>query len=207
MPLMGYRAYARHRGVTLAAVQKAIQTGRIATVMVGNAPKIDSDQADRDWLAKTDPAAQSLLYSAGRQSVLGAAAVNAQPPEDRDDDSPGANDKPPADPEDQSTAEYRLHRAQRERIRKEREQLELDELKGSLIRLEDAKRLAFTSFRGLRDVVLTVPARVANHCAGMADAFEIEQLLEQHLAEAFRQFNPGQFLAADDEDESDDDAG
>lgn len=201
MPLMGYRAYARHRGVTLAGVQKAIASGRISTVLVGDKPRIDSDQADRDWTLRTDPAAQSLLYSAGPPAASASerAAPRTELP-DPDDDGDAAT-------EDTATVEYRTHRAERERIRKEREQLELDELRGSLIRLEDAKRLAFTSYRALRDVALAVPARVANQVAGMTDAWEIEQHLEHQLSEAFRQFNPGQFLAADDEDERDDETG
>lgn len=193
---MGYRAYARHRGVRLSAVQKAITTGRIGTVLVGDKPRIDSDQADRDWTLRTDPAAQSLLYSAGPKGT-----------QRQDQQNDGEDGPETSTPEDTATAEYRTHRAEREGIRKEREQLELDELRGSLIRLDDAKRLAFTSFRALRDVALTVPARVANQVAGMSDAWEIEQHLERHLSEAFKQFNPGQFLAADDEDEGDDEAG
>lgn len=55
---MKLRAYARHRGVTLAAVQKAVETGRVTAVrrnekgwLVG----IDQEQADREWAERTDP--------------------------------------------------------------------------------------------------------------------------------------------------------
>jgi hypothetical protein len=45
---LSLRAYARHRGVTLAAVQKARQTGRIPALADGS---IDPDTADAAWSA------------------------------------------------------------------------------------------------------------------------------------------------------------
>lgn len=52
---MGYREYARHRGVNLFAVQKAIKAGRISVTADG---RIDSEAADRQWAASTDAALQ-----------------------------------------------------------------------------------------------------------------------------------------------------
>ncbi len=52
MPLLSLRAYAKHRGVSLAAVQKAIHSGRITPTSDG---LIDSDRADAEWNAKTRP--------------------------------------------------------------------------------------------------------------------------------------------------------
>ena len=138
---MGYREYARHRQVTLRAVQKAIEAGRIKVVVVDGKSKIDSEQADRDWVTNTDPAKQSLLYSAGPDhgdSLLrepqaglatGAGAARTAVPA-----SSGDDDEPPDEPAaggatDDDTKAYRAERAQRERIRREREQLELDQLR------------------------------------------------------------------------------
>jgi hypothetical protein len=50
MAALSLRAYARHRGVSLAAVQKAIQTGRIQTTAEG---RIDVAQADQEWERNT----------------------------------------------------------------------------------------------------------------------------------------------------------
>lgn len=55
---LSLRAYAKHRGVTLQAVQKAIATGRIATVTTAGKKGINPDQADRQWDATTDPGMQ-----------------------------------------------------------------------------------------------------------------------------------------------------
>ena len=51
MALVSQRAYARHRGVSLAAAQNAIKMGRIRTAADG---KIDADQADGDWERNTN---------------------------------------------------------------------------------------------------------------------------------------------------------
>lgn len=56
MAEMSIRAYARHRGVSHASVQKAIETGRITTLANG---QIDPAVADREW-------EQNTRYSASR---------------------------------------------------------------------------------------------------------------------------------------------
>ena len=50
MAILSQRAYARHRGVAVSAVQKAIETGRISTQPDG---RIDSEQADVEWEQNT----------------------------------------------------------------------------------------------------------------------------------------------------------
>jgi hypothetical protein len=51
MAILSLRAYARHRGVGLSTVQKAISSGRITPLPDG---RIDSDQADREWQENTN---------------------------------------------------------------------------------------------------------------------------------------------------------
>jgi hypothetical protein len=53
MALMGLRAYARHRGVNLKAVQDAIARGTIRKRPDG---AIDSEEADADWDRNAGPA-------------------------------------------------------------------------------------------------------------------------------------------------------
>src|SRR4051794_26411293 len=50
MALLSQRAYAKHRGMALSAVQKAINSGRISTLPDG---RIDADLADHEWEANT----------------------------------------------------------------------------------------------------------------------------------------------------------
>jgi hypothetical protein len=51
VPLVSIRGYAKHRGVSHTAVEKAVKQGRIRTVD----GKIDVEQADRDWNRNSSP--------------------------------------------------------------------------------------------------------------------------------------------------------
>lgn len=53
---MNLSAYAQHRGVTVAAVKKAITTGRIKVGKENGKYKIDSEVADKQWSANSDAA-------------------------------------------------------------------------------------------------------------------------------------------------------
>lgn len=227
MALMGFREYARHRGVTLRAVQKAIEAERIAIVEIDGARKIDADHADRDWRLNTDPAAQSLLYSAGLLGATGAsnncpeaeagmaagpgAAMSAAPGSSLDGGSARTDQRDETDdvpaPTDQ-TDEYRIERAKRERLRREREEIELSKIRGNIIELAEAKLVVFTSFRTLRDAMLHVAVRVKDRCAAETDPFVVEQIIEAEIVATFARFDPSRMLQPpdDDDDDADDDA-
>ena len=65
MATVSQRAYARHRGISLAAVQKAIKAGRIRTTADG---KIDAELADQEWERNTNYGASPAT---GEASVSG----------------------------------------------------------------------------------------------------------------------------------------
>lgn len=192
--LMGQREYARHRGCALRAVQKAIEAGRIKLVAGPDGkPKIDSEQADRDWVQNTDPAKQSLLYT-----VPTSAPPQAPLPGDEPAAPPATgDDEPPAG----QTEAYRLARAEREKVRLDRERIELEQLRGNLIDLGEAKRLAFSAFRELRDAVLNVPARIKDECAATIDPLLVEQLIERELSKALASFDLARVTS--DQDDAD----
>lgn len=126
---------------------------------------------------------------APRQAVGGLASAagaggSADLPASAEPDEPG-----PAD-----TSEYRKARAERERTNADTAALELDRLRGKLIDVDEAKRLAFTSFRGIRDAVLNVPARVAAQCAAETDALRVEHIIEAELTSALLRFAPEKLL-------------
>lgn len=69
MPLLSLRGYARHRGVSLMAVQKAIRTRRIETVD----GRIDPEIADLQWEQRTRTytrAARQTVHSPGEPKRL-----------------------------------------------------------------------------------------------------------------------------------------
>lgn len=74
------RSYAAQRGVSEAAVRKAIATERITTLPDGT---IDPDRADAEWGAQTDPAKQSSLHARqmGADTAAGKSRAAATKPE------------------------------------------------------------------------------------------------------------------------------
>jgi hypothetical protein len=202
MALMGYREYSRHAGVTLRAVQKAIDAGYI---LITPDKKIDSDQADRDWRNSTEVMRPAVSMSAPVSSPLRPAPGSSRPranisappgPEVGGDDD-GAD---PVEPEsDATTSEYRSHRASREKFSALKQELEYKQLVGELISVDEAKRIAFTTFRGIRDSVLNVPARLKDQLSAIDDPYEIERLLEASLADALAGVDLGRMLQDQDE--------
>jgi hypothetical protein len=162
----------------------------------GEGMPMTSADAARAWRAAARDLARSAESRIDREPTLGD-VIGAADPAAADD---AATEQTGTD---QNSAEYRKHRADNERIRSERAQLELDQLKGSLIAVDDAKRLAFTAFRQIRDLVLNVPARVSAQLAAETDAFRISELLDKELTEAFAAFTP-ESVVKDTEEEDDD---
>ncbi|AOZ05955.1 hypothetical protein [Cupriavidus malaysiensis] len=207
MAEMSQRAFARHLGVTLRAVQKAIASGRIR---LNDNRKIDSESAAADWVRNTDEGRVSFSDLSRRR-----APVSASPDEDEeelDEEGMDANGPPAAGgaavatagaKEDPAVRQYRVERAARESIRRQREQAELDEYRGALIDVAEAQRLAFTAFRTLRDAVLNVPVRVKDLLAAETDPTRIEAMLEKELASALQQVDQAAILREQEEDEDD----
>jgi hypothetical protein len=64
---MSLRAYARHRGVSLRAVQKAIASGRIAARADG---RLDAATADANWARNTAPRPISAAKPSAKRPVI-----------------------------------------------------------------------------------------------------------------------------------------
>lgn len=190
MPIMGYREYARHRGVALRAVQKAIESKRITPVNVAGKLKIDSDQADRDWRENTDPVARSMLFTSGPQSPA------------------APDDETQARPEDDSDLELRQTRIETMQIKRDRERLELQREQGRLVDRDEVARLRFTEFRALRDALGNVALRTAPALAIEHDPIACERIVREALDEVLRAF-ADEVLTRDvtqDVDDDDDEA-
>lgn len=170
-----------------------VSKSQVARDRAAGMPMHDADAA-RGWRALQHDVSRTVEGRIDRPSVpagaaeAGASSASAEPDE----------------PQDGDTTQFRTARAARERTNADRAALELEQLRGRLIDLADAQRLAFTAFRSLRDAVLNVPARVKDQCAAMTDALAIEQLLDAELGTALGGFNPDKVLAdSDDDDEAD----
>jgi len=153
MPLVSLRAYAKHRGVRLSAVQKAIQTGRIQTTPDG---RIDSEQADADWEARTRP-------GQGRAAHRG-----TEPPRT---DAAGGLD-------------YFKARAIRESYLARLAKIEFEEKTAKLVSRDEVQVAAFTLARTVRDNLLNLPDRLAALLASESDADRVHQILTEEIRKA-----------------------
>lgn len=172
--MLSRRQYARRRGVSEAAVRRAIETGRI-TVGPGN--KIDPIKADRQWNMSTD-------LSRPLNSVTG----NPKHRKGDDDDGPGALADLPAraaaDPElaKHATA-WAAARAAREQVRAQIDLKELQRLQGTLIDRNKARSAAYSHTRRARDIVLGIRDRIRTALAGIpgVDLVEVDRRVEHEL--------------------------
>lgn len=77
----------------------------------------------------------------------------------------GDSTTPPGSPEDdqvdENTSAYRVDRARNERIRADRAEIELRQLRGELVAVREVEQMQFTAGRITRDRVEMVPARAA----------------------------------------------
>jgi hypothetical protein len=90
---------------------------------------------------------------------------------------PGPDDE--TGPADENTTAYRADRARNERIKADRAELELQQLRGELISVRESEELHFTSARVTRDRLLMVPARLG----GELHALVLSLVPEEQRAE------------------------
>jgi phage terminase Nu1 subunit (DNA packaging protein) len=155
--LLTQAQYARHRGVSRAAVSQAISAGRISLVLGPDGTKgIDPAVADVQWAANTDQA-QSARANASKRL-------------------PGNGDPHGAD--------YLKSRARREQAEADMAEMRAAELAGQLVSAERVRLAASRMARMLRDAVLGVPSRIAPTIAAETDAHLIEQALLASLRRA-----------------------
>jgi hypothetical protein len=153
--LITQRAYAKLRGVSPPAVCKAVKTGRIRLVY----GKIDPEQADREWAANTlgmgdkGPTGGNGGRPAGQ--VAGEAA------------SPGGT--------------YSDQRAIHEGFKARLAQLDFERQSGKVLEGDKVRAAWFNNTRRARDMLLTIPDRLAPVLAGESDRFEVHRILLEEI--------------------------
>ena len=162
--LITLREYARRRGVSHVAVQRAVNSGRISTVN----GKIDPAEADGQWRENTD-------QSKPRNVITGApkhARIPGQPPQPMalagiDGLAGGIV----------NTTGYARARAARELYQALLAKLELDRQNGILVRADEVRVGAFNCARKTRDQLLALADRVATTLAAESDPAEVHRIL------------------------------
>lgn len=182
MAKLNFAAYARHRGVTPAAVTKAVATGRISTEVDPRSGRrvIDSDRADREWDENTDRAKQEGSAAHLKRPSPAAPTSEIQPDEPTTQAPPAL---PPSDPVSAS-ASIQLSRARREHFNAELARLKFERESGKLVEADQVQRRSFDTARIVRESMLNIPDRVAAQLAGETDARRIHELLTGEITKA-----------------------
>jgi hypothetical protein len=181
MEPMSLRAYARHRGVSLRAVQKAIQSGRISLRDDG---RLDADLADASWSRNTAPrplpASKSARVLSPHQSVH------------HHSDAP-RTDVPRREPSDpprlESGIEFQKARAIRESYQARLTKLDYEERSGKLVSKDEIQVVSFNLYRQFRDGMLNIPDRLAAVLAAESDSGRVHELLATEIRKALEGFS------------------
>ncbi len=160
------RAYGRHRGVSDAAVRKAIKVGRITAESDGT---IDPDKADAEWETNTDVAQQ--------RKPVPQAALNAVTETLREQGSATQG------------STYMQARAANEVLKAQTNRICLQQLKRELVDRSKALAHVFKLARAERDAWVSWPARISAQMAAELEVdahtmhVTLETYVRQHLAE------------------------
>lgn len=170
MELMGIREYARHRGVSQAAVSKAIDSGRIAEAVqfIGKDKKkkrINVLRADQLWAENT--------------------ILNSKNADHNYEGSPKAinNNKT-----NTSTA-----RSVKEVYSAKMEQLKYEKMVGSLVDADDVKKAARDMGLAVRDALQYIPDKLAPILAAESDIEKVNDLLSEEIRSALDAMSRGNF--------------
>jgi hypothetical protein len=157
------RAYARHRGCTLRAVQKAVESKRIS--LTGG--KVDFEQADRDWQKNTFVGA-SLGQQAKTKPVPIAPVQRTGP-----------------DPNQQ----YLAARAAKETFLAKKAQLEYEQQAGKLMETQKGSEYASSFSQLIKDHLLALPDRLAPILAAVDDAEAARKILIGDVGVVLKKLN------------------
>lgn len=150
--LISQAEYARHRGVSEAAVSKAVKAGRIMLID----GRIDPLAADAQW--SRNSRARITASSNGTESVSSSAM--------RDGGTQPGSDG------------YASSRARREAAEAQLAELALAEKRGDVIAVAAVEVVWTQALAATRDHLLQLRARLAPLLAAESDPFKVEQLLE-----------------------------
>jgi hypothetical protein len=193
MEPVSLRAYARHRGVSLRAVQKAIQAGRIERTPTG---KIDVQTADTQWDRRTAPRPLIAKRSGPpanlqKQRAVSAVDQGGQPLEPNRIPNTVAEPRkepPRGDLPGASAGDYSRARAVRENYLAHMSKLDFEERSGKLIRRDEVQVAAFNRFRTFRDGMLNLPDRLAAVLAAESDSAKVHDILATEIRKALLEF-------------------
>lgn len=184
--MMGVRAYARHRGCSLYAVQKAVRDNRVTAVernaVTGRLTGIDQELADRQWQENTDPdeaAKQGKTTTAPPAGSAGGDLV----------DRAQTSTAPPASPSGGKDQGFYRARSEQAQVDLQRSRLELAEKIGLVISSAAQREVSARRYRATRDQLLNIPGRVCAILAAERDEARIHAILTQEIEQVLHELS------------------
>lgn len=167
---MSLREYARHRGVSLAGVQKAIKSGRISVSRIQQRgsrefPIVDADECDTMWQQNTDPVQQRVATRAEKYGAKYASTHEEATPSFSEDPAPVHNPLPqsPAKAQTGQYGEmYTKGRAIREQYAARMAALDYAAKTGKLVDIEKLKVKLFNVSNEVQRSLLGIRSRVCS---------------------------------------------
>ena len=174
--LVSFREYARQRGVSLQAVQRAIQSKRISVILDEDGiPKINPVTADIEWEKNTQKEYRPHTLARKIQKEISDARLE----KDRALENIATSEP----------MSYSDSRTVREAYSARLMKLEYEVKTGKLVSAEDVKREYFQILRVTRDSILNIPDRISSILAAENDAARIHQLITQELHQALEELS------------------
>lgn len=165
--LISQAEYAKHRGVSGAAVCNAVKAGRISLID----GKIDPVAADAQW-------AQNSRVRAGSRPAREAGATTAEL---------AAADGTVASGAEPGAEDYWVSRGRREAAEARSAELDLAQREGELIEVKAVETVWATAMAGVREHLLQLRARLSPMLAAESDPFKVDQMLDEEHAQALAQ--------------------
>ncbi len=182
---MSLRAYARHRGVSLRAVQKALASGRISARSDG---RLDAELADTNWARNTAPrplpSSTPVNKRANKPATPAASPQSAHHHAEPRQAARDLNDPPKLE----SGLEYSKARAVRESYLARMAKIDFEERSAKLVSADEVKVAAFNRFRQFRDGVLNIPDRLAAVLAAETDPSRVHAALATEIRKVLLEF-------------------
>jgi hypothetical protein len=157
-----------HRGVSAAAITKALQAGRITETADG---RIDVVAADAQWAANTRARADVGQQRPEKLRMDASAAAGA-----------GAGTDDP---------DYWQSRAKREAAEAAKAELELGQMRGDLLEVTAVRTTWARVLSSAQQTLMQVAPRLAPVLAATTDAAEIQTLIDAELDRALEQITRG----------------
>ena len=184
---MSLRGYARHRGVSLRAVQKALKSGRISAREDG---RLDADVADANWASNTAPRPQPA--SRPTKATANPAQPAAAPQSAHHHAvTPIPAREPNEPPRLESGLEYSKARAVRESYLARLAKIDFEERTEKLVSADEVRVTSFNRFRQFRDGMLNIPDRLAAVLAAESNPRQVHELLATEIRKALTEFSDG----------------